>query len=191
VIPDLDAISGQLPPGRFRCTLQEIEQRFVDDSRFATSTRRRMLFDQLLNYLRDWELALEDVAVPGVLKQIWIAGSFASAVVDPGDIDVSPILDGPLLREVRGREGAGRIQKLQGERRDRIVQEYGVEPYPITWWPVTTLRRDRVGNFATDYIATRGLMDDFWQRTRSTDVKEGLTVDTAPARRGYLEVVVA
>lgn len=191
MIPDLDATSGHLPPGRFRCTLPEIEQRFVDHADFATSTRRRTLFDQLLNYLRDWELALDVVSAPDVLKQIWIAGSFASAVIDPDDIDVSPILDGPRLQEIRGMPGVRRIQKLQGERRDRIVKEYGVEPFPITWWPVTTLRSDKVDNLATDYISTRGLMDDFWQRTRSTGAKAGLTVDTAPARRGYLEVVVA
>ncbi|MBP2523597.1 MULTISPECIES: DUF6932 family protein [unclassified Rhodococcus (in: high G+C Gram-positive bacteria)] len=191
MIPNLDPTSGHLPPGRFRCTLPEIEQRFVDDAQFATSKRRRMLFDQLLTYLRDWELALDVVSAPGVLKQIWIAGSFASAKIDPEDIDVSPILDGPLLREIRGVPGVRRIQRLQGEHRERIAKEYGVEPFPFTWWPVTTLRRDKVDNLAIDYIATRGLMDDFWQRTRSTDVKTGLTVDTAHARRGYLEVVVA
>ncbi|WP_371829042.1 DUF6932 family protein [Rhodococcoides kyotonense] len=114
---------------------------FVDHPRFASSARRAALFINLGKYLLDWQNAQTSVRANGLLKAIWIAGSFASSAMEPDDIDVSPILDGPKLLEIKGRVGAGRIAELQGERRERMVREYGVEPFPITWWPVTTLRR--------------------------------------------------
>ncbi|AYJ48803.1 DUF6932 family protein [Rhodococcus sp. P1Y] len=189
-IPDLDPGTGHLPLGRHVCAISDVREHFVDHPRFASSTRRAGLFTRLGRYLLDWQYAQSLVGADDILRSIWIAGSFASGELDPDDIDVSPILDGPKLQEIKGRVGAGRIAELQGARRERMVKEYSVEPFPITWWPVTTLRRGDLSLVEHDYIGTRGLMDDVWQRTHSTGPKGAFTVDTAVPRRGYLEVVL-
>ena len=63
----------ELPPGVYRVTLREIEERLT------WNTRRRRLF-------RGLRLALANLASAGV-RRVWIDGSFVTARDEPNDID--------------------------------------------------------------------------------------------------------
>lgn len=188
VIPATDPMSGYLPVGRYTCTLEEVQRVFVEDSQFAGSVTRRKLFAGLVRYMAEWERLEDMVGTSDVLRRIWVGGSFTTAKLDPDDVDVSPILDGPKLDAIKGKPGCGKISKLFGNR-ESVVRDFGVEPFPVTWWPVTTMHAREISILEHDYVLVRGLMDDFWQRVRSSPVKGPLTVADSAPRRGYLEVI--
>ena len=71
-LPDFDA-NGNFPPGIYRVSLREVEQRL------AWNERRRGLFSGL-------EQALNNLFGAGV-ERVWIDGSFVTAKEEPGDID--------------------------------------------------------------------------------------------------------
>lgn len=104
-------------------------------------------------------------------------------------MDITPLVDGPKLADLDGKPGCGRMKALFGHRKN-VFKEFGVEPYPVTWWPLTTLRHTEYSNLEHDYALVRGVMDDFWQRTRSYEGQGKLTLESVGARRGYLEVTV-
>ena len=187
MIPDL--VDGHLPPGRFRCSLSELEARFVTHSDFSVSSTRTALFDGFVRYLAMWQLLEEQSKIEptSLLRYVWVAGSFASSRVDPTDVDISPVVDGDVADTVRKRG----IKKLIGHR-ESIKSKYGVEVFPITWVPVVSALSS-VGRSAQEaaYISDRGKLDDFWQRRRENEaVKAPPTVEECMTRRGYLEVVV-
>lgn len=186
MIPDLYT-NGHLPVGRYRCSLSELHDAFVKHEMFAESTTRERLFTGLLRYIEAWELAEEGVGGRPVLRHLWVAGSFVSAAVDPDDVDVSPIVDGEVLDELVGCPGVGRVKRLF-ERRDRVVREFGVEPFRIIWRPVLSLDDNRVTPPERDYLVANGRYDDLWQRVRAQPEKGAFAVEDCGARRGYLEV---
>lgn len=188
MIPPIDSASGHLPVGRFTCTLEEVRSVFVDDPRFAGSATRPRLFAGLVRYMSEWERLEEMVGMSEVLRRIWIGGSFTTSKLDPDDVDVSPIVDGPKLDAIKGKPGCGQMNKLF-EHRDSVVSAFGVEPFAVTWWPVTTMHAREISVLEHDYVLVRGLMDDFWQRVRSSEVKGPLTIADSAPRRGYLEVI--
>ncbi|WP_213934648.1 DUF6932 family protein [Rhodococcus sp. B50] len=116
MIPATDPMSGYLPVGRYTCTLEEVQRVFVEDSQFAGSVTRRKLFAGLVRYMAEWERLEDMVGTSDVLRRIWVGGSFTSAKLDPDDVDVSPILDGPKLDAIKGKPGCGKIGKLFGNR---------------------------------------------------------------------------
>jgi hypothetical protein len=186
LIPDL--VDGHLPIGTYLCTLEEVEATFVDAAEFAASSSRRAVFDGLVNYLADWETVESRLQVM-VLKRLWIGGSFTSGALEVGDIDVSPVLDSNVLGALRGRQGVGQLKALY-EQRERVKSTYRVEPFVILWRPFTTLKLRNLEAEEYEYVATRGMMDDFWQRTRDLSVKQAMLAEDAEAARGYLEVTL-
>ena len=184
MIPPL--INGHLPVGTYLCGLEEIEDVFVRSAQFATSTTRQRVFDGFVDYLHDWELVEEQLNV-NLLKRIWMGGSFTSSEIEVGDIDISPLIDSNVLTAIRGRPGAGKVRELF-QHRDRVRSTYHVEPYAVLWKPFTTLKLRNLDAEEYEYVATRGMMDDFWQRTRSLSVRQAMLEEDADAARGYLEV---
>jgi hypothetical protein len=170
------------------CTLEELEAAFVEAPAFAASSTRRSVFDGLVDYLADWEAVESQLAVK-VLKRLWVGGSFTSGAVEVGDIDVSPFLDSNVLNTLRGRQGAGQIKALY-EQRSKVRSTYHVEPFVVLWKPFTTLKLRNFEAEEYEYVATRGVMDDFWQRTRDLSVKQAMLAEDAEAARGYLEVTL-
>jgi hypothetical protein len=71
-IPDFDE-NGNLPPGVYRVSLEDVE------ARFTWNRRRRLLFRGLAE-------AVANLAAAGV-RTIWVDGSFTTAKEEPGDID--------------------------------------------------------------------------------------------------------
>lgn len=190
MIPEFDG-GGHLPPGRYRTTLEVVEARFVTHEQFSASTTRPTLFTGLLRYLADWEAIQAATNADGPLvKAIWIAGSYASSALNPGDVDVTPILDGIIADSVAGRPGSGGIKKLT-KHRDGVKAAYGVEVFPVRWHPIERpfdANLDLTGDEAA-YLSDRGKMDDWWQRCR-IDGQDIPTVESCETRRGYLEVIV-
>lgn len=187
MIPELED-DGHLPPGRFRCTVEEIDAAFVRADRFAGSSTRPQLFAGLQRYIRSWELVEDEVGVE-VIKLLWIGGSFTSSILTPSDIDVSPVMARSALHDLKGRPGSGKGKALY-EHRDRVKADFGVEPFAVQWNPFTTLDMRRLDVWDHEYVAVRGMMDDFWQRTVAGSVKQAMMEADADPVRGYLEVVV-
>lgn len=189
MIPPLDSTTGHLPLGRYRCSLEEIEACFVEDLQFATSITRRSRFDGLKNYIAAWNFIQKKVGDPDVLMALWIGGSFTSSMLDPDDVDVSPQVNGLKLAALSGKPGTKALKTLFGHR-PTVVKEYGVEPFPITWYPVASPFAGTCSILEADYYQTRGALDDFWQRVRPDGPKVAPRLDDAPSRRGYLEVIL-
>lgn len=157
MIPPL--IAGHLPVGRYSCSLEEIESTFVTAPAFRNSQSRPALFDGLLAYLHEWEEA-ERLVDTKVLMSLWIGGGFTSDKLDTDDVDVSPIVNSRALDNLRGQAGSGRIKALYSHR-TRVRNEYGVEPFVVLWRPFTTLKLQEHDSGAHEYVAVRGMMDDF------------------------------
>lgn len=181
---------GHLPPGRFRCTLEDVRDRFVLDARFSESSTRRRLFDGLIRYLSTWEeIDRRSEAEESIIVAIWIAGSFASAKLDPEDVDITPIVNGLVADRFAGKHGSKKIKDLIAPHRQSVKAKFGVEVFPLAWYPVISpfhvTRKGGVNQQA--YVADRGRYDDWWQRCRYQE-EDIPSVQSCPARRGYLEV---
>ncbi|WP_220135209.1 DUF6932 family protein [Nocardia gipuzkoensis] len=189
MIPSFDEATGFIPPGRYTCTLQEVQERLVAAKEFAASTTRATLFTGLLTYIAHWQdtSAKLQFSAP-LLRAFWIAGSFASRKLDPGDIDITPVIDGLLADEAHGKPGSKMISKLT-QHRDGIKARYGLEVFPLRWYPVVQPHR---ADAALDgdqeaYLSDRGRLDDWWERCR-IDGSDIPSIESCDSRRGYLEV---
>ncbi|MGE2690277.1 DUF6932 family protein [Mycolicibacterium pulveris] len=188
MIPELSG--GHVPPGRYRASLEEVRDRFVAHPDFVESASRPGLFAGLIRYLVAWEQVQETTqADDRLLKAIWIAGSFASAEMNPGDVDLTVIVNGPVADSVAGQQGSGGIRKLT-RHRGSVKAKYNVEVFPVRWHPIEHPFDNSVdldGDLAA-YLSDRGKMDDWWQRCR-VDGRDVPTIESCETRRGYLEVI--
>src|SRR5690606_41978416 len=106
--------------------------------------------------------SLHDALPISILRSFWIAGSFASPKLEPGDIDVTVIIDGVAADAVRGKPGSGAIRKLT-EHRDGIRARYGLEVFTLRWHPVVHLHQASHLASAAElaYLSDRGRYDDW------------------------------
>ncbi|MBB5913111.1 hypothetical protein BJY24_001978 [Nocardia transvalensis] len=189
MIPAFDDATGYIPPGRYSCTLQEVQDRLVLADEFTTSYTRNPLFAGLLTYVAHWQDTSDKLQSPSpLLRSFWIAGSFASSKVDPGDIDITPVIDGKLADEAHGKPGSKMIRKLT-QHRDGIKQRYGLEVFPLRWYPVVQPHRAdaSLDGDQQAYLSDRGRLDDWWERCR-IDGSDLPSIEGCDSRRGYLEV---
>lgn len=184
-IPSL--VADQLPQGRHCATLDEFEQAFVLDAAFAASTTRTQAFADLLaalELLEQYETAL--------VERMWLGGTFVSGKLDPGDIDVTF-----LLNEERYDSLSKTVQRrlFRLGRRGKGFAEAGLVVDAFF------LVRSRIANpwsgpgevsdSASTYMGIRGAWDDWWSRDRRIGLKDAppLVEDADPVR-GYVEVIV-
>ncbi|WP_130647412.1 DUF6932 family protein [Methanofollis fontis] len=83
-IPDF-VENGYLPPGYYPATLREYKNRFVTE--FPESETRSTIFSDFIGYagfLSTFKITIEK----------WMGGSFTSAKLNPGDIDMVVLYDG-------------------------------------------------------------------------------------------------
>lgn len=186
-VPSLDPATGHLPPGRYRTSLSAIEECFVLGAEFVASTTRAPIWDGFINYLRAWKESQMTLGYP-ILKTLWIGGSFTSNLLNPEDIDISPVYDQDVVDDLHNQPGIGKLKKLVGHRQS-MVKTYGVEPFPLPWRSLaSTLHPSTLPEHAQAYLAKRGGLDDWWQRVRPVGKKVAPTAPDAAAARGYLEV---
>lgn len=167
-IPTLEA--GNVPLGRWACTVEEVENMYVQPG-----TREDLWSDwtTLTGALR---------ALVGTVPAAWLSGSFISEKEHPGDIDCLYVIDtDDVLRVMNG--GGLDASLLTSMARGQVKHTLGlnVDSYILEWCPTPGPRADAPDS----YYLTRGYWDDFWGRLRNSDPR----LESLP-RRGYLEVVI-
>lgn len=83
--------SDILPPGSHTATADEINETLVEA--FPASRTRKPIFG-------DWSRLLPTMAAAVPLHRQWIHGSYVTAKLDPGDVDLLSHYDGPKFDEL-------------------------------------------------------------------------------------------
>lgn len=184
-IPAFDPATGRLPPGRYLCTLAEVEQQFVA-SPWATGCARRQ---QVWSDFHDSTGLYRDIE-PNLPTAVWIAGSFTTQKPDPDDIDLAYLLDGDVYEGLskNAKRKVDRLSARDGQechlrlKTGLLVDCFAfvVRKVPLPWV--------RLSPDEETYFKTRGMWDDWWERC-STGAKGAMpTLADAESVRGYLEV---
>ncbi|MFF7127565.1 DUF6932 family protein [Streptomyces sp. NPDC008240] len=82
-MPKLDPVTGLLPPGRYAATLDELYTTLVQST---GSAARQEIWEEWTQH----RLMVETLA--GGINRMWLGGSFVSEKPDPGDIDVTYLI---------------------------------------------------------------------------------------------------
>ncbi|MER5338845.1 hypothetical protein ABT030_00590 [Streptomyces mirabilis] len=185
---------GHLYPGRYSVGLDGAKDFLVSAPVFGESATRPGLWEGLERYLvRFWSLD-ERYAEPlgdlSLVDRLWLGGSFASSKLNPDNIDVTVFVDHEAEKVVRSHEGARWL--TEAFQREAIKKEFGLSPIRVRYVRVPSpFRTKELTQDDRLYYGDRGAWDDWWQRRRASDhIKDGPTVETAAARRGYLEVTL-
>lgn len=193
MIPDLDSATKHLPPGRYLCSMREVRERFVLAYDMSGSATRPTVWRGLLAYVAAWDAVQADLAQhlgdSALVKCLWLAGSFISGKLDPGNADLTVVLDGDAVDLCKGRRGAGALRDLSD--RDDMLARFLVSTSVVRYrYLASPFRLQSLGSGPQmDYLAARGAWDDWWQRARPVGVPKGPpTRETAEWTRGYLEV---
>lgn len=96
MIPTLDPSTGLLPPGRHVGTAADVEAVSVNGAAFAKSTSRPAIWS-------GWNDALAVLQSVVTVYSVWIGGSFTTSKLDPGDVDVTYIVDAQEVRRLQVR----------------------------------------------------------------------------------------
>jgi hypothetical protein len=152
---------GFLRPGRHLVTIEEFKQHFVES--FDGSTARGRLFTRWVRHRE----AL--ISVIPIMSQ-WVNGSYVTSKIDPGDIDVVSLIDGPTydglapgLQSMAGALLAGRGTQAH----------WGIDSYAVPVYPEGhSLHKATLKAYA--------YWDNQWQRVKG-DIQ---------GTKGYLEVTV-
>lgn len=179
-------VDGALPIGRFPATLAEVSAMWVDDPQFAGSATRRAIWAEFL---------LGTSALKRVVKlhAMWIGGSFTTAKLDPGDIDVVYLVNAEdrYSRPPRDRMIVDVFATpVQDQETGKITRLHNlaIDSFVVDWAP-------HLGDPGLDsryggYVSDRGYWDDFWQRQRVGPESQPPTRESAFPTRGYVEVSV-
>ncbi|WP_285319707.1 hypothetical protein [Pseudarthrobacter sp. lyk4-40-TYG-27] len=185
MIPPMDPTTNFLPLGRYACTLAELEQEYVRDPKFSTSTTRTEIYEDLLDARKMLDAVSQDL-----VELVWVGGSFVTGALDPDDIDCTFVINGPAFRALSSNGKRDKVMKFNknGWLRDRTglrVESFLLirEPIANPWF------KDGLNPDAVEYLSVRGAWDDWWMRVRSNPDKtaEPILADAEP-KRGYLEV---
>jgi len=131
-----------------------------------------------------------------VVYQLWLAGSFTTDKLDPGDVDVTYMIDGAdhYNRSPADRRVIESFLPSRDPLTGRPGRTHGLnlDSYVIDWWPYVP---DPWINVHPEehyraYLSDRGYWDDWWLRRRSGAKGSPLTLADALPRRGFLEVQV-
>lgn len=154
--------AGFLPAGRHPCTVEEVETSLVDA--IGASSSRRLIFD----WWRMHRASLRHLMPYGPQ---WVDGSFVTTKVDPGDVDLMTILDGPAF-DALAIEVRWLVKSLVSGQYTRAF--WRCDSYPVFRYPSGHPLHD-AGEAALAYWA------DWWGHTRDTD-------PGGKQPKGYLEV---
>jgi hypothetical protein len=189
-VPEL--IGGHLPAGRHVCSLAEFESTFVSDGQFAESTTRAALWQQ-------FQLGLQLLSSAVTVYQLWIGGSFTSGKLNPGDVDVTFLIDGrdhftrstPEQRIIEAF-----IQRFRDPATGEVRRPHGLalDSFVVDWWPwEPKLEVDEQPwgeELWQQYLFGRGQWDDWWLRRRSGTKEDPAALEDSLPRRGFLEVML-
>jgi hypothetical protein len=158
---------------------------------------RRRLWDNLTEYLLIFEAFQEQyaAAVAGrpLVRQLWLAGSFVSAKLDPSDIDVTVFTDAEAVQAIKTERGGTAKWITEAFNKRKVSAELNIDPYQVNYhavphaFAVGSMTEAEIG-----YFRDRGRYDDWWQRDRLPEPLDNdvPTIDSCLAVRGYLEVTL-
>ncbi|GAA1834516.1 DUF6932 family protein [Actinomadura chokoriensis] len=186
---------GHLPQGRYRVDMAQAYDLLVGHERFATSRTRGPLWDGLTSYLLMFEGLQERYAelVDGreLISLLWLAGSYVSAKLDPGDIDVTVFTNAEVVDLIKGKPGAKWL--MDAFHREKMGEKYKLDPFQVSYRAVPhAFNVTGMTPLEAGYFRDRGRYDDWWQRLHPSDTvdKQAPTMDSCMAARGYLEVTL-
>ncbi|WP_157788855.1 DUF6932 family protein [Rhodococcus rhodochrous] len=154
-----------LPPGRWTCTTDDFKARFVQG--LPDAPRRKQIIEDLEEYQRQQQ------ACGLVVTSYWIDGSFTSAKLNPGDIDVTAIIDGAASSPT----GNAHHWINPGSQWKSIPHPDVGRTLLVDGFAVVKVPDGHPA--MSDYQQMRGYWDDWWQRCRGTGEAES---------KGYVEV---
>lgn len=172
----LPALQGAyLPHGRWACTVDDVEARFVT----GQGPERASIW-------HDWLSALAVLkTLVGTVPAAWLSGSFLTDKPVPSDIDSVFVLDIADLESAYQRLSPDQwavVQAFAGGHGARELLDLNVDSYILTWHPTPTPQRTS----PEAYYRDRGYWDDLWVRVKDPqDARQ-----EAVPRRGYVEVMV-
>jgi hypothetical protein len=173
VIPDFTG-EGDLPRGRFCASMEEVEERFVDDDEFEASTTRAQVwsdFTDLIDLIRK-----KKVRVPAA----FLGGSFVTNEPNPSDVDAALFID---TSKISNPATLAAVKKIVAD--PKTTPGLQVDAFLIQWHPDGT-----EGGGDPHYLPQRGRWDDFWQRkVLKADRNPPQRTHSMPVR-GYLEVII-
>lgn len=172
MIPEFE-LNGNLPRGRFCATVKEVQDKLVQGSAFAASTRRDMVWADFLTVVD--LIKRKRVRVPAAL----IGGGFVTSALDPEDVDAAILID---VSRITSRDTLTAVLKIV---HDPKAQGLQVDAFLIQWYPDGT---EAGGN--PSYCTERGKWDDFWQRDVAKADRGRPERRHAMPVRGYLEVIL-
>jgi uncharacterized protein DUF6932 len=174
-LPPFDPDTLCPPPGRYPMTWTDAEAALVLDQRFQASTTRSPLWKEL-----SMHRALVEATMGASAERIWLAGSFVSTKLDPGDVDLAYLHDARSWGALE-REEIAYLDELQDS---EWCLKHGmrIDAYVLRL-PATVEFEDLgvVGAMApgdAEVFQELGLYDEIWQRCRGGN----------GGRRGYVEV---
>ncbi|MEV6342468.1 hypothetical protein [Actinoplanes sp. NPDC051851] len=177
-MPEFEAKTGFLPPGRYAASLDELHERFVES---AGSNVRREIWDE-------WAIHRTLVeCLAGAIARMWVGGSFVSEKTEPGDVDVTYLL--PAQNHDRlDRDTLAGLDDL-AERGWCVARGMRVDAYLIRLpeaMPVSQMLPRLLTPHASGSFRDIGLYDEFWQCIKPAAVND----TPGDKRRGYVEVLL-
>lgn len=160
VIPLFDA-AGSLPAGRYPATIDEVEQSFVIP--FAASLTRADLF-------AGWKRLRQEIRAIVPVEMEWIDGSFVTAKLDPGDIDVVSFIRADALGTLSMPDRQQLLPLVQGP---ASKPTHRCDSYLVA---VFALGHPLEGQ----YLRERGYWDRQWSRDRTRPEKGYIDVRDTP-----------
>ena len=121
-LPEMDD-NGNLPPGRHEATVDDVRVALVDP--FVESHTRRAIFD--------WWSELRDALIDlGAFEAHWLAGSFVTDKLQPNDLDLVTVLDGPTYDDMPRH----RRKLIQAMVAGHVTEElWRCDNYPLVRYP--------------------------------------------------------
>ena len=150
---------GLLPAGRHQVTTDVFRQQFVDA--FGGSSTRARLFTR-------WQRHREALSSVVPIQAQWIDGSYVTDRLDPGDVDVVSLIDGPTFDALAPALQLMVSQLVSGSGTRAV---WGIDSYLLPVYP---------GGHPLRPETVKGLTywDNQWQRVKGNN----------QLTKGYLEV---
>lgn len=177
----IDDETGMVMLGRHNCTLEVVQATFVDASEFETSASRRKIWDA-------WKAVTTELRSKVPVAAVWISGSFTTKKLNPSDMDCTYIIDHQEMMRVRADPDSVKLIDLIAKNELGGTCNLPLDTFLISWKSFAQPASSDISN--SNYFATRGYWDDFWQRVRQGNKSDTPTESWSIPRRGYLEVTL-